>query len=372
MKVQRYQEFINEGIISKGLELLNYKKIKDNDKIAKKYIDMIYQNYNKHKNVMAAKIFDNGSHCTLIYKISEDPYAQAGTAGGEYPEYIEVKLTSIRESGWDNDITRARIEVDKNGSGPSKRLIGRDMKTNKVLTSETGLNDNDVYSYINISQSQVDKLIEFFKKEYIKKYPEMSGFKAFNYMRVLEIDEDLQKKLKDRYESKRKEYEDNRKDLGVKLNEIIDKNASNTIDEAEDYFIDLTDLAKEMFNSELSVSISTRINDVVGIKSRIFDKFYSNFMFKNIPDFFRQDKIYYILEYSMLDEDGHDHDGGHINFEKIEKFLETEYSISQDERFQKNSKFKLCTIGDPSYEDTLKFFKIYMGYKIVIILEQLD
>jgi len=84
MKIQKYQEFINEGIISKGLELINYKTVKENDKIAKKYIDMIYQNYNKHKNVMATKIFDNGTHCTLIYKISEDPYAQAGTSGGEY------------------------------------------------------------------------------------------------------------------------------------------------------------------------------------------------------------------------------------------------------------------------------------------------
>lgn len=168
VKLQKYQEFINEGIISKGLELINYKTVKENDKIAKKYIDMIYQNYNKHKNVMAAKIFDNGSYCTLIYKISEDPYAQAGTAGGEYPKYIEVKLTSIRESGWHNDITRARIEVEKNGDGPSKRLIGRDMKTNKVLTSENGLNDNDVYNYINISQSQVDKLIEFLKKSILR------------------------------------------------------------------------------------------------------------------------------------------------------------------------------------------------------------
>ena len=376
MKVQRYQEFINEGIISKGLELLNYKTVKENDKIAKKYIDMIYQNYNKHKNVMAAKIFDNGSHCTLIYKISEDPYAQSGTSGGEYPEYIEVKLTSIRESGWDNDITRARIEVEKNGDGPSKRLIGRDIKTNKVLSSETGLNDNDVYSYINISQSQVDKIIDFFKKEYIKKYPEMSDFKAFNYMRVLEIDKDLQKSLKDRYESKRKEYEDNRKDLEVKFNEIIDKNASNTIDEVKDYFIDLTDMInEEMCNSDLSVEVSTLVNETGCIRSQsiLSGKFYFSFMIKNIPDFFRKDRIYYILSYTLdFEDDGSDSDGVHINFEKIEKFLETEYSISQDDRNQNNSKFKLCAIGDPSFDPELQAFKNVMLDKIVIILEQLD
>lgn len=373
MKLQRYQEFINEGIISKGLELLNYKTVKENDKIAKKYIDMIYVNYNKHKNVMAAKIFDNGSHCTLIYKISEDPYAQAGTAGGEYPNYIEVKLTSIREKGWSSDITRARLEVEKNG----KNIIGRDMRTNKLVTSETGL-DNNVYDYINISQSQVDKAINFFKSEYIKKYPEMSGFKAFNYMRVLEIDKELGKKLKDRYESKRKEYEDNRKDLEVKFNEIIDKNASNTIDEVKDYFIDLTDMVNdEMCDSDLNVKISTLIDETACIRFQLRsvksgNNFYY-FSFIDIPDFFRKDKIYYILEYPINFEDGTDSDGGHINFEKIEKNLETEYSISLDDRKQKNSKFKLCAIGDPSFDPILLPFKTVLPYdRIVIILEQLD
>lgn len=368
MKLQRYQEFINEGIISKGLELLNYKTVKENDKIAKKYIDMIYANYNKHKNVMAAKIFDNGSHCTLIYKISEDPYAQAGTAGGEYPDYIEVKLTSIREAGWHNDITRARLEVEKNG----KNIIGIDMKTNKLVTSETGL--DNVYSYINISQGQVDKAINFFKSEYIKKYPEMIDFKAFNYMRVLEIDKELGKKLKNRYESKRKEYEDNRKDLEAKFNEIIDKNASNTIDEVKDYFIDLTDMVnEEMCNSGLNVQISTLVNETACIKSQYSGYSYFHFIIKNIPDFFRKDKIYYILDYAMdFEDDGTESDGGHINFEKIEKFLQTEYSISMDDRKQENSKFKLCAIGDPSFDPMLRPFKNIMRDKIVIILEQLD
>lgn len=370
MKLQRYQEFTNEGIISKGLELLNYKTVKENDKIAKKYIDMIYANYKIHKNVMAAKIFDNGSHCTLIYKISEDPYAQAGTAGGEYPDYIEVKLTSIRKAGWSNDITRARLEVEKNG----KNIIGRDMKTNKLVTSETGL--DNAYSYINISQGQVDKAINFFKSEYIKKYPEMSDFKAFNYMRVLEIDKELGKKLKNRYESKRKEYEDNRKDLEVKFNEIIDKNASNTIDEVKDYFIDLTDMInEEMCDSDLNIEISTLLNETACIRyqSKLSGNFYFSFKIKSIPDFFRKDKIYYILDYTLdHEDDGTDSDGGHINFEKIEKFLETEYSLSLDDRKHNNSKFKLCAIGDPSFDTILRPFKNIMGDKIVIILEQLD
>jgi hypothetical protein len=96
-------------------------------------------------------------------------------------------------------------------------------------------------------------------------------------------------------------------------------------------------------------------------------------MIKNIPDFFRKDRIYYILSYTLdFEDDGSDSDGVHINFEKIEKFLETEYSISQDDRNQNNSKFKLCAIGDPSFDPELQAFKNVMLDKIVIILEQLD
>jgi len=378
MKLYKYQEFINEGIISKGLELLNYKTVNENDKIAKKYIDMIYDNYNKHKNIMAAKIFESNGYTNFWYKISEDSYAQAGTSGGEYPDYIKVKLTSINQTGWPNDITRARIEVEKDG----KSIIGRDMKTNKLVTSETGL--DNVYPYINISQSQVDKMIKFFKSEYIKKYPEMSIFKAFNYMRVLEIDKDLQKKLKDRDQNKRTEYENNRKDLENKFNEIIEGNSSNTSDDIKDYFIDLTDFINdEMCNTDLTVEIGTLLNELVCIRSQSIlslagierGSFYFKFIINspnNLPDFFRKDKIYYILDYKMkLENDGYS-DGGHINFEKIEKFLETEYSISQDDRNQKNSKFKLCSIGDPSFDPTLKSFKSVFFNKVIIILEQLD
>jgi hypothetical protein len=375
MKLHKYQEFINEGVISKGLELLNYKTVNENDKIAKKYIDMIYDNYSEHKNIMAAKICENNGYTSFWYKISKDPYAQVGTSGGEYPDYIEVKLTSINQTGWSNDITRARIEVEKDG----KYIIGRNMKTNKLVTSETGL--DNVYPYINISQSQVDKMIKFFKSEYIKKYPEMSIFKAFNYMRVLEIDKDLQKKLKDRYENKRTEYENNRKELENKFNKIIEENSSNTSDDIKDYFIDLTDFINdEMCNTDLTVEIGTVLNESVCIRSQslITGSFYFKFIghigfgVSFIPDFFRKNKIYYILDYKMnLQDDGYS-DGGHINFEKIEKFLETEYSISQDDRNQKNSKFKLCSIGDPSIDPTLKAFKNVFLDKVIIILEQLD
>lgn len=44
--IKKYKDF-NEGLISKGLEILNYKIVKENDKIAKKYLDMVYEDYAK-------------------------------------------------------------------------------------------------------------------------------------------------------------------------------------------------------------------------------------------------------------------------------------------------------------------------------------
>lgn len=230
MRLRRYNQFINEGIISKGLELINYKTVKENDKIAQKYLKMVYDNYNRHKNLMAVKIFFNKGYTNFWYKISEDPYAQAGTAGGEYPDYIEVKLTSINEMGWSSDLTRARIEVEKNG----KNLIGRDMNTNKTIESESGI-DRDVYDYLNISQSQVDKMIQFFKSEYIKKYPEMSDFRSFNYMRILEINKKLTNELNNRYVSQKKKHEEDREIMEQKFKEIIDEIAEFDHEEIKNY-----------------------------------------------------------------------------------------------------------------------------------------
>ena len=65
--IKKYKDF-NEGLISKGLEILNYKIVKENDKIAKKYLDMIYEDYGK-----------------------------PGEVGGNFPEYIEIEIMSIKE-----------------------------------------------------------------------------------------------------------------------------------------------------------------------------------------------------------------------------------------------------------------------------------
>lgn len=373
MELKRYNQFINEGIISKSLELINYSKVSENDKIAKKYLKMVYDNYDKNKNLMAAKISINSKYTSFWYKISDDPYTQSGTSGGEYPNYIEVKLTSINETGWDRDITRARIEVKNNG----KNLIGRDMDTNKNIESESGI-DKSVYTYLNISQSQVDKMINFFKSEYIKRYPEMSEFKSFNYMRILEIDKELRKKIENNHKDNRKKYEDNRIELENKFKEIIDQNAKFDHEEINDYFIDLIDYMNDTILYEKpSIGIGTIIDNkfVTLIKRIDVNSFFKDGLFyfndlSNVSNVsgIKPGKIYYYLDFNIpdFDEDGDDIAGGTLDYSKIEKFVESEYNISTDEIKNTNVSFKLIDISD----DNKLFRSVFSKIQFTILVEQ--
>jgi hypothetical protein len=374
MKLQRYNQFINEGIISKGLELLNYKTVKENDKIAQKYIKMIYDNYNKHKNVMAAKIIINSGYTTLWYKISDDPYAQAGTSGGEYPNFIEVKLTTIQELGWANDITRARIEIEKNG----KKLVGRDMKTNEVIYDENGIKE-DVYDYINISQAQVDKLISFFKSEYIKKYPEMSVFKAFNSHRVLEIDQNLRNLLINRSKESRNKHEQNRKELENKFLEYVDVYAKFTQEDIQDYFIDLIDYLQDtILNENPYIGIGTIIDNKFVYNCKKLNSttlkdglFYHNDL-KKIDISIKPNKIYYTLDFSLPLFNYENISGGTIDYNKVKSFLKKEYNLSTD-KYNSNGSFKLIYVGseDPIIKSYIQKGRLRIDkIQLHIILEQ--
>jgi hypothetical protein len=368
MKLQRYNQFINEGIISKGLELLNYKTVKENDKIAQKYLKMIYDNYDKHKNLMAIKISINSGYTSFWYKISEDPYTQAGTRGGNFSDYIEVKLTTIQESGWPSDITRARIEVEKNG----KYLIGKNMDTNKTIEAESGI-DSTILPYINISQSQVDKMINFFKTEYIKKYPEMIDDLKFNYMRIFEIDKEIRKSLENRDKASRKKYEDDRIQFENKFKDFIDLNAKFDHEEINDYFIDLIDHMSDTIYEKPSIGIGTIIDDkfadlVKKVDSSFFkDGFFYSRKLNNIQGI-KPGKIYYYLNFNIPDNQAEDFIGVTLNYEKIvgivEKFIESEYHLSTDENKNTNETFKLIDIGD----DNELFRSSFLKKKTFIIL----
>lgn len=58
--------------------------------------------------------------------------------------------------------------------------------------------------------------------------------------------------------------------------------------------------------------------------------------------------------------------GGTLNYEKIEKFAESEYHLSTDEKKSTNGTFKLVDIGDQNKLFRSAFNKI----QFVVLLEQ--
>jgi hypothetical protein len=66
--IKKYNENFITGAISKAAELLNYSKEADN--IAKKYIKMIYDDWNKKRDLYRISIIEHSDYTTLKYVIS--------------------------------------------------------------------------------------------------------------------------------------------------------------------------------------------------------------------------------------------------------------------------------------------------------------
>lgn len=200
--IKSYESYVSESIISKAKELFNFRQISENDKIAKKYIDMIYKDWNKNKNLLKSFISISDDSTTFKYLISDNESDICGTGTSE--EHILIQLILIKDiSNWQSDTSRARIsaKIFKPYIG-SKELFGRDIKTDKIIINDNGI-DGDVYSYINISHNQVSKIIDFFKSEFIKKYPVLSTSKYFDESFGIELsDKYIEYSLKNLGQSK--------------------------------------------------------------------------------------------------------------------------------------------------------------------------
>lgn len=312
--IKNYNNFINEGIVSKGLELLNYSTIKKNDVLAKKYLDMIYKDYAEKKSLLPVKMAINDKYTTMWYKITKDPYGTPGNSGGSFPEYIEVEIMSIYEFGWSNDITRSRIGVERSFErGPDKLLIGRDMKTNKVLHDENGIS-GDNYDYINLSQGQIDKMISFFTNEYIKKYPELKGSKYLNATEIFRIDKKLSDEKNEFYNKIHKDQEEKHKDQTNKILNKIDSEYLYTKEEILEYFEEIKDFFEDKYEISFFNSKSAVVTD-----NKIWKKFdFTNFTtagqhsYKNNNDpILKDDKVLYIVDLEIIHnnlwEDGNIH-----------------------------------------------------------------
>lgn len=187
----KYLKRFDESIIGKTTDMLfpsvkylynhisdRLKIIKENDIIAKKYLDIIVDDWNKSKNFNKIN----------FWKGSPGKRFQYCTIDSHNPSYrIEIKVGPKGP----NDLTKSRISVFKKGKLVlSKKYVTYiNLKTDNTRDSEESLRDGDrtvenpngiTYKdgspvkdgYINISQKLSLGIIEFFENEIISKYPD--------------------------------------------------------------------------------------------------------------------------------------------------------------------------------------------------------
>lgn len=313
----------------------------------------------------------------MWYRITEDPYGKPCEGGGNFPEYIEIEIMSIKEFGWDSDITKARFGVEKGVShGPDRNIVGRDMKTNKTIHNENGL-VGDIYDYINVSQGPIDKMISFFITEYVKKYPQLKGKKYLNANEIFKIDNNLfQKSLKYHDEEREKsisEYEMERKNIEME----IESKYLYTTEEIEEYLWDLKDYISENFSiSEIRTNMGIIKDGNVWIKGKYGTK--SWVPQKDTPNSqvaksdYSKEKLFYISEF-LIDKlsisDGEDEIKIRENLSKIISKVEELITLPND---LKLFKFGIAEkSNDPFIGRFGMFFTLRDYYTLVIAIEQI-
>jgi hypothetical protein len=154
-------------------KILHFKKIRENDLVSSKFFDMIYADYEANKNLGKAKIyFDNW--IKLKYLISVNSLSIIDKTY-EHPDDKTIEIVFILDIQ-KKDITEAKIDVEifKENKGNFK-IVSRRKDNKKLIYDENGIEMDRklLYPYIDISSDKVIEIIEFFKNEFIKKYPDL-------------------------------------------------------------------------------------------------------------------------------------------------------------------------------------------------------
>lgn len=305
----KYHQFINEGL----KEIINFRQIKVNDQIAKKYIDMMYADYENKKDLLQVFIVDD----SLSYHLHDDPFLHAGT---NLPEGgLDIKLNR-NSSGISGGEISVEIFIPRRGTNP---IFGRSRSDGKIIFNDKGITEN-IHEYINISQSIVDKALTFFRKEYVKKYPELGkNIRHLNPNKILDIDKDLFdsriKKIKDLRIANEIEYT-KKKEYNLSY---IEKNSKYTSEDIEDFFLDLSDSMCNLKCVALGYYDGVDFN----YTNHFFTKYKSissidNKMLVDLIDYeYLKEGIYYIVMYN------HPYIEMGLNEDKIIKFLNDDKRI---------------------------------------------
>jgi hypothetical protein len=300
--IKKFNENFITSAISKASELLNYSK--EADAISKRYIKMVYDDWYKRKDFYRISIIESDGYTTLKYLISDDEHVDA-KSGNRSKGDIDVEFSYINNTlSWSNDKTKARLEVSK--FIPYKGsliLVGREIKTNKIINSEEGVND-DLISYLNVPSGDVLKLIKFLIGEFKKKYPKMSKYYCKD--QVLQQDPSLRKKeMQDSERRRNKEREDYEAKAKAESEKAISIVRTLKVDEEdiEDYLLEIKDELKTSIDISPVVYMNDNIFAEWSKKSRLTG-FYKSFSTEHIGNIIplEKDKAYHMVTIKLHED----------------------------------------------------------------------
>lgn len=210
--IYSFKEFVNESILSKGYEIINRKKIKENDKIANIWFEKITKDYKEKGNhLLASSIYfsDISKKTRFTYKLKKEKFDTSLNPSNE----IHLEIDLFNSPTGTSDFSSARLSIKKYEDGIEMLIVGRDMKTRETVYNESGLDEERYFSYINISESLAKKIINFFKSEWEKKYPNIKNQKYYNKEFALKNDMELSIEIEDIYKKSKKEEEEKFEEL---------------------------------------------------------------------------------------------------------------------------------------------------------------
>jgi hypothetical protein len=370
--IQKYEQFVSESFLgtvsAKMKELTNKKTISVNDRIADKWIRLIVEDWRKKRDPLKVGFRQSKDSVEMNYVLTNSPSVVIGIANRDEGD-IDVTITWIKSGSWSNDISGARLSVTRFVPYRGDLLLvgRRSDKLGQTVVSDDGLNPDDHYSYINISQSKAKKIIEDILGQIEKDYPVLKGRNNIHYTVYAAECPDLRSRYKKESEEKKRSDEENYKRESERIKkEILDK--SKVSDE------DLRDMVYDLEDEHSFLDMKI-LKGIVENKDGPFKLIFTNLTREPMVGSFYQSKrtrmepgIYYVLKFDMIE--GRFSLGGVSN--EIEKYLKTNRRVS--------SRFEYVGKADPdlnpygysvsSVAPGVSYDKVWMRCSLTFILRQ--
>ena len=386
--IRRYEQFVSESFLgtvsAKMKELTNKKTISVNDQIADKWIRLVLEDWKKKRDPLKVGFRQSKDSVEMNYVLTNSPSVVIGIANRDEGD-IDVTITWIKSGSWSNDISGARLSVTRFVPYRGDLLLvgRRSDKLGQTVVSDDGLNPDDHYSYINISQSKAKKIIEDILGQIEKDYPVLKGRSNIHYTVYAAECPDLRSRYKKESEEKKRSDAGDVRHLEEKYRMENDRIRKEILDKSRVSDEDLRDMVYDLEDEHSFLDMKIRkgivenkdgpfkviFTDLIGMRAYLV-----NAREPMVGSFYQSKKtgmepgIYYVLKFDMIE--GRFSLGGVSN--EIEKYLKTNRRVS--------SRFEYVGKADPdlnpyghsisSVAPGVSYDKVWMRCSLTFILRQ--